>query len=169
MTFPLVNAHTGKLENLTTQVRHCMSDHQGAAAVSYEDDNLLALVTFLGNLARNQSFAEVPIALSESIERGRTYFHSRRGQLNLACQHCHERHVGQMLRGNRLSEGHSNGYPLYRLEWQQVGSLHRRFRACDIGVRAEPFPLGSPVYIELELYLRQRALALPLETPAVRR
>jgi hypothetical protein len=36
-----------------------------------------------------------------------------------------------------LPEGHPNGYPIYRLEWQSVGSLQRRLRNCLFGLRAE--------------------------------
>jgi len=40
--------------------------------------------------------------------------------------------------GSVIPQAHPTGYPLYRLEWQAVGSLQRRLRNCMIGVRAEP-------------------------------
>jgi sulfur-oxidizing protein SoxA len=36
------------------------------------------------------------------------------------------------------------------------------------GVRAEPFAADAPEWVELELYLAQRAAGLTIETPAVR-
>jgi L-cysteine S-thiosulfotransferase len=36
------------------------------------------------------------------------------------------------------------------------------------GVRAEPYPLGSPEFVDLELFLMFRAWGMPIETPAVR-
>jgi sulfur-oxidizing protein SoxA len=36
-------------------------------------------------------------------------------------------------------------------------------------VRAEPLPLGSQTYIDLELYLSARANGLAMESPAIRR
>jgi sulfur-oxidizing protein SoxA len=77
--------------------------------------------------------------------------------------------AGKTLLAEKISEGQSNGYPIYRLEWQAMGSLHRRFRSCQVGVRAEPFAPGSDQYLALELYLAWRGAALPIETPAVRR
>jgi sulfur-oxidizing protein SoxA len=74
-----------------------------------------------------------------------------------------------MLRGDRISQGHGTGYPAYRLEWQTLGSLHRRFRACNLAIRAEPLDAGDPRYVDLELFLAWRAAGLPLEAPAVRR
>jgi sulfur-oxidizing protein SoxA len=73
------------------------------------------------------------------------------------------------LRGDTISHGVGTGYPAYRLEWNDVGSLHRRLRACSLGVRAIQFDYGSPEYLNLELYLAWRARGLPIETPAIRR
>ena len=56
-----------------------------------------------------------------------------------------------------LVQGHPNGYPLYRLEWQSLGSLQRRLRNCLIGMRAEPYAYGSDEYVDLELYPMWRA------------
>jgi sulfur-oxidizing protein SoxA len=91
------------------------------------------------------------------------------GQLNLACAHCHEKNWGRTLLAERLSQGHPNGYPIYRLEWQAVGSLERRLRSCLAGVRAEVLPYGAPEYADLALFLAWRAQGLPIETPGVRR
>jgi sulfur-oxidizing protein SoxA len=55
------------------------------------------------------------------------------------------------------------------MEWQTLGSLERRLRACLSGIRAEMLPYGSTEYLDLELYLAWRAQGLPIETPGVRR
>ena len=68
----------------------------------------------------------------------------------------------------RHRRAHPTGYPIYRLEWQGLGSLQRRLRNCMIGVRAEPYAYGAPEYVELEYYLMWRARGMKLETPAVR-
>ncbi len=70
-------------------------------------------------------------------------------------KHCHDRHAGQRLAG---------GYPIYRLEWQGMGSLQRRLRGCLTGVRAEPFGADSDEFTALELFLMQRAAGMPVET-----
>ena len=90
------------------------------------------------------------------------------GQLNLACTQCHDEHWGKRIVGNPIPQAHPTGYPLYRLEWQSLGSLQRRMRNCLLGMRAEPFAFGSPEYIDLELYLMSRASGMPIETPGVR-
>jgi L-cysteine S-thiosulfotransferase len=104
----------------------------------------------------------------EFVEAGRSLFHRRQGQLNLACNQCHDDNWGKSLAGNTIPQGHPTGYPLYRLEWQTLGSLQRRLRNCMIGMRAEPYEYGAPEQVALELYLMWRARGLPVETPAVR-
>ena len=72
------------------------------------------------------------------------------------------------LAGSLIPQAHPTGYPIYRLEWQGMGSLQRRLRNCMTGVRAEPYAYGSDEYTAIELYLKQRSAGLPIETPAVR-
>ena len=94
---------------------------------------------------------------------------TRQGQLNLSCAHCHERNRGKTLLAEPISQGQSNSFPAYRLEWQGFGSLHRRLRACQFGIRAEQSAAGSQELLDLELYLAWRANGLPVEAPGVRR
>jgi len=102
------------------------------------------------------------------LEAGRQTFFRRQGQLNLACSQCHDDNPGKRLVGNVIPQAHPTGYPIYRLEWQGMGSLHRRLRNCLTGIRAENYALGAPELIELELYLMSRAQGMTIETPAVR-
>ncbi len=67
-----------------------------------------------------------------------------------------------------IPQGHATGYPLYRLEWQTLGSLQRRLRNCLTGMRAALYPAGAGEYVDLQLYLMWRARGMPVETPAVR-
>ena len=92
----------------------------------------------------------------------------RQGQLNLSCAQCHDDNWGQKLGGAAIPQAHPTGYPLYRLEWQSLGSLRRRLRNCLVGMRAEPYPYGAAEHVNMELYLMWRARGMKVETPAVR-
>ncbi|MCR9262078.1 MAG: sulfur oxidation c-type cytochrome SoxA [Pseudomonadaceae bacterium] len=168
--FPKYNKSLDTVVNLEGQINHCRVEHQQSSPLVYESDDLLALSAYVGYQSNGLPI-EVAIdgPAAPAFAAGQAYFYTRRGQLNLACNHCHEDNVGRMLRGDKLSQGQAGGYPAYRLEWQSIGSLHRRLRFCNVGVRAEPFAFGATQYIELELYLKWRAQGLPVETPAVRR
>jgi L-cysteine S-thiosulfotransferase len=93
---------------------------------------------------------------------------SRQGQLNLSCANCHNDNAGKKLAGATIPQGHPTGYPIYRLEWQTLGSLKRRLRNCLVGMRAEAWDWDDPQYVALELYLMDRARGMALDAPAVR-
>lgn len=168
--YPAIDAASGKLLNLEGRINSCRTEHQGPTPLVYESDDLLALTAYIAKQSAGMSsVVETRGAAAKAYERGRDYFLTRRGQFNLSCQQCHTENWGKQLRGDTLSQGHGNGFPAYRLEWQSLGSLQRRLRDCDTGVRAEPLPYGSETYIALELYLAGRSQGLALESPAVRR
>ncbi len=152
------------------RIDRCRAERMGAEPLRYESDELLALTAYLARQSRG-----VPIAVSiegparAHFESGRAAYRQRRGQMNLACSHCHDANWGKRLLSETISQGHPNAYPAYRLEWQTLGSLQRRMRACLSGIRAEMLPYGAQEYLDLELYLAWRAQGLPIETPGVRR
>ena len=129
----------------------------------------MALTAYVARQSRG-----LPIELKDdaqtrdAIAAGGKLFEQRQGQLNLSCAQCHDDNWGQKLAAAPIPQGHPNGYPLYRLEWQNLGSLQRRLRNCLSGMRAEVPPYGAPELVELELFLMWRARGLPIETPAVR-
>lgn len=168
--YPMVDAATKSVSSLEGRINQCRAKHQGAAPLAYESAELLGLTAFVAFQSRGMSRQVTIDETNRAVfERGAALYQQRMGQMNLACVHCHVQHAGKTLLAEKISEGHSNGYPIYRLEWQGLGSLHRRLRSCQLGVRAEPFASGSDQYLALELYLAWRAGGLPIETPAVRR
>jgi L-cysteine S-thiosulfotransferase len=155
--------------SLEGRLQRCRRDHQGAAPLPPESDDRLGLLAFVAHQSRGLSIA-VPEdeRLQPALSRGRELFESRQGQLDLSCADCHDRYAGHRLGGSVIPLARPTGYPVYRLEWQALGSLQRRLRNCMIGIRAVPFPFDSPEHVELELYLTFRAQGLPLATPGVR-
>jgi sulfur-oxidizing protein SoxA len=140
-----------------------------AEPLAPESDALLGLEMFVAHRSRGQPLAPPTDArLAPWREQGRGLYHQRIGQLDLSCADCHDRHAGGRLGGSTIPQGHPTAYPIYRLEWQAVGSLQRRLRNCQAGVRAEPDAFGSEALTALELFLVQRAAGMPLETPGVR-
>jgi len=153
----------GKPVNLEQRIRH------KAPSLGYESRDLLALAAFVARQSRGMP---VDVQMNEKtrpfIEAGRAFFHRRQGQLDLACAQCHDDNWGKKLAGSTIPQAHPTGYPVYRLEWQALGSLARRFRNCLTGMRAELYPPGAPELVELELYLMWRARGMKLDAPGVR-
>jgi sulfur-oxidizing protein SoxA len=161
--------YKNKLVNLGQRINVCRVEQQKAVAFEYETRDLLALTAYIGRESRGMPIqVEITRENASYIESGKQTFMRRQGQLNLACFQCHDEQAGKRLVGNLIPQAHPTGYPIYRLEWQGMGSLHRRFRNCLTGIRAENYALGAPELVELELFLMWRARGMKIETPAVR-
>ncbi|WP_025034742.1 sulfur oxidation c-type cytochrome SoxA [Bradyrhizobium sp. DOA9] len=167
--YPAFDKALGRPVTLDQRINLCRADHQQATPLPYESRDLLALSAFVGHQSRG-----IPITAGDDpqvkpfVDQGRALFMQREGQLNLACTNCHDDNFGKRLAGAPITQGQPTGYPLYRLEWQTLGSIERRLRSCMTGVRAQAYDYGSPELVALQLYLMSRARGLPMETPAVR-
>lgn len=169
-TLPRWDPERRGLVNLELLIQRCRTERQGQSPFPWEEEDLLALTTLLASVSRGLPLEPVTTGpAAQALARGEAEFRRRRGQLDLSCADCHERNAGRRLRGDVISQGQVNGFPIYRLTWQTLGSRHRMFRWCNEAVRAEPYAFGSDPYLALELYLVHRGRGLPVETPAVRR
>ncbi len=166
--YPAYDEARARAIDLEGRINICRLERQQAPALRLESKDLLALAAYVARQSRGLPIESKDIRLKPSIEAGRGLFEQRQGQLNLACAHCHDNNWGRKLAGNTVPQGHPTGYPLYRLEWQGLGSLQRRLRNCLIGMRAESYAFDSPEFIALETYLMWRARGMPMEAPAVR-
>lgn len=166
--YPAYDQKRGAPVDLEGRINICRLEQQQAPAWRFESKELLALTAYVARQSRGLPIESSDARLAPAIEAGRRLFERRQGQLNLACAHCHDEHWGQKLAGNTVPQAHPTGYPLYRLEWQTLGSLQRRLRNCLIGMRAESYAFDAPEFIALETYLMWRARGLPMESPAVR-
>lgn len=155
--------------DLEGRINLCRTGQQQAEALKPESDELLALDAYVTHASRG-----LPIAppddprLAAVRDQGKVLFSRREGQLNLSCANCHDDNAGKKLAGATIPQGHPTAYPVYRLEWQTLGSLKRRLRNCVIGMRAEAYAYDSAEYVALEVYLMDRARGLKIESPGIR-
>lgn len=168
--YPAFDAASERPIDLAGRINLCRRTRQSAASLAAESNDLLALTAYLAHQSQGMPIA--PPADERRLvpfrERGKQLFELRIGQLNLSCASCHDDNWDRNLGGSPVTQAHPTAYPLYRLEWQTLGSLQRRIRGCMVGVRAEPFPYDAPELVNLELYLMSRAQGLAIETPGVR-
>jgi sulfur-oxidizing protein SoxA len=167
--YPAMPKDGDKPIDLEGRIRLCRAANQQAEPLASESQDLLALLAVVANQSRG-----MPIAPSDDPrlvpfrEQGAAIWQRRQGQLNLSCAICHDDNAGKKLAGVTIPEAHPTAYPIYRLEWQGLGSLKRRLRNCLVGIRAESWPLGASEYVTLELYLMDRAKGMTMESPGVR-
>jgi sulfur-oxidizing protein SoxA len=167
--YPAFDAARGRPVNLEQRINSCRTDRQQAAPLAFESRDMLALTAYVGLQSRGMPLAvQIDERTKPFLEAGRSTFFRRQGQINLSCAQCHDDNSGKRLAGSVIPQAHPTGYPLYRLEWQGVGSLQRRLRNCIVGLRAQPYDFGAPELVDLELYLMWRAREMKMETPGVR-
>lgn len=168
--YPAIDKSSTRLLTLEGRILQCRTGRQGASPLAYESQDLLSLAAYVANQSRGMPIGvSIEGAAREHFEAGRTLFYRRLGQMNLSCANCHDTHWNRTLYAGPLTQGHPNAYPAYRLEWQTMGSLERRLRACLSGIRAEMFSYGAPEHADLAVFLAWRAQGLPIEVPGVRR
>jgi len=167
--YPVFDQASKQPIDLEQRINLCRKDQQKATPFRFESKELLGLTAYVAKQSRGMPIAAgTDERLKPFIATGRKLFETRLGQIDLSCSQCHDDNWGKSLAGNTVPQGHPTGYPIYRLEWQSLGSLQRRLRNCMTGMRAEPYPFGSPEMVALELYLMTRAGGLKVETPGVR-
>lgn len=168
--YPAYDATLGAVIDLESRINDCRVRRQKLKPLERESDDLLGLTAYLAHQSRGLPITvQIDGPAKPTFERARAFYTSRHGQMNLSCAQCHDRNWGKRLLSEAISQGHGNAFPAYRLEWQKLGSLHRRIRACLFGIRAEMPPPGAPELTDIELYLAWRAQGLPVEAPGVRR
>ena len=157
------------LIDLPGRIQRCRVRHQQQAAWLPEAEPLLALTAVVAQQSRG-----LPLApprgqeLDAAARRGQQLYMTRIGALNLSCAQCHDERAGLRLGGSLIPQAHVDDYPVYRLEWQSLGSLQRRLRGCLNGVRASVWDWDSAELLALETYLARRSAGMALQPPGVR-
>lgn len=159
----------GRPVDLEQQINLCRTIRMHAGPWAFGSPELTAMTAFVGFQSRGMAVrTRVDGPMTPWFERGRQLYYTRHGQLDLACASCHEKNYGRNLRADVLSQGQSNGFPVYRLREQRLVPLHERMQGCMFDVRAVPYEPLSDEFLALETYLAWRGFGLPVETPAVR-
>lgn len=167
--YPAIPRGSDRPVDLEGRIELCRVGHQQAEPLPPESRDLLSLAAFVARQSRG-----LPISPSDDPrlapfrEQGEAIYRRRQGQLDLSCAICHDDNAGKKLAGVTIPQAHPTGYPIYRLEWQSLGSLKRRLRNCLVGIRAEAYPYDALDYVALEVFLMGRAKGMAFESPGVR-
>jgi sulfur-oxidizing protein SoxA len=168
---PRASADGARAENLNDAINTCVTRRVQKPAHEPEGQTMLSLTAYLMHSAMGKfrSPMDDHTQTSAAMHEGRALWHARVGKQDLSCSLCHDGMAGMRLLNQNISQGHSVGYPTYRVEWQTLGSVERRIRACYFGMQAPVPAAGAAELRALELYMAQRSAPLPIEAPAVRR
>ncbi len=171
--FPRWDAALNSVITLPLAINQCRLS-QGEQPLAYGRGELALLLAYMAYESRGQIIdVKIPrqSGAQTAYENGKAFYFRRRGQLNFACAHCHMESAGQHLRTETISPalGQTSGWPTYRSEWGELGTLHRRFAQCNSLVRAKPFNYQSQAYRELEYFLSYMSNGIPFNGPSARK
>jgi len=169
-TYPQWDEEHGTVQTVEMQIIECQTERMGMEEpYGYDSQQMRNMSALVASEGRGQV---VDVAIDgpaqSTWEQGRDIYYTRYGQLELSCANCHEQNYGNNIRADHLSQGQINGFPTYRLKQANLVSVHNRFRGCIRDTRAETYPVGSPEFVALELYVMSRSNGLTVEGPAVR-
>ena len=169
-TMPKIGADSdGDLWAAEQYINNCRVTRMEAEPWGWDSDDMKNMTALIASQSRGMPMNVTTDGDHAPFwEKGRDIYYTRFGQMELACASCHEANNGQMIRADHLSQGHINGFPTYRLRTAGLVSRHNRFRGCIRDTRGEPYSIGSPEFVALELYLASRGNGLSVEGPAVR-
>ena len=167
--YPKWDEEHGEVQTLEMQINECVTERMGAEALKYTGGDMVNLTALIASVSRGLPInVAIDGPAAETWEAGRDLYYTRTGQLELSCANCHEDNYDNMIRADHLSQGHINGFPVYRLKNARLNAVHSRFRGCVRDTRAETYAVGSPEFVALELYLASRGNGLSVEGPSVR-
>jgi sulfur-oxidizing protein SoxA len=167
--YPVYSEDAAEIVTLQKRISRCRDANAGSKTLPTDHPDLVALETFVRNRAIGEAVnvqTQGPVA--DSLKEGEKLYRTRYGLIDMACYQCHDVYPGQMIRGQKISQGQGNGFPAYRLGTGEITNLHQRIQQCLALMRAEPFDADSEEINLMGLYVMSRSNGLRIETPAVR-
>lgn len=171
--YPYYDTKSGKVKTIELEINECL-EKNGEKPMKYKKGKLASISAYMAYTTRGQ-IIDIKIPHDQraldAYEKGKTFFYARRGQLNMACAHCHVDNAGNKIRADILSPalGHLSHFPVYRSKWGGLGTVHRRFGGCNKQVRAKPFKAQSDQYRNLEYFLTYMNNGIPWNGPGARK
>lgn len=175
-TYPKYDSNSERIISLEDRIGLCRDTYMNSDPYRLGSSNSNLLSSYVKFLSRR-----VPVNIvtdgpaADAIERGKSTFFKKTGQLNFSCADCHNKAGGKWLRGQELSiikeggvhSGTAPTWPRHFVAGHDLGliSLQQRIRHCQTVTRTNPLKLGSQEYTEMELYMTVLANGQPMLAP----
>ncbi|MDH5377791.1 MAG: sulfur oxidation c-type cytochrome SoxA, partial [Gammaproteobacteria bacterium] len=116
-TYPQWDSKRKMVVTLPLAINECLKKN-GEEEFEYNKGKIASVLAYLGFLSRGKTISvKVPNKDARAAyEDGKKFYYTRRGQLNMACAHCHLDNAGKRIRADILSPalGHTSHFPVYR-------------------------------------------------------
>ncbi len=171
--YPKYDPATKTILTIEGEINRCRVEN-GEQPLPWKEGEIAEISAYIASTSNGQkiniTIPDDDTAL-EFYRRGKQHFYAKRGQLNLSCANCHIDNSGNRLRGEVLSPalGHPTHFPVYRLKWKSLGTIHRRFAGCSEQILDKAFPAQSDVYKSLEYFLNYMSNGQIINAPSTRK
>lgn len=133
--YPYFDTKRGEVITLSLAINECLvkNGEKPWGAKKGKMAKLQAFFAYQTREAEKKMDIKIPSKeASEAYRRGKIYYYTQRGYLQLSCASCHVQGAGQRVRNEKLSPflGQVTHFPVYRLKWQELGTLERRMSGC---------------------------------------
>ncbi|MDH5256699.1 MAG: sulfur oxidation c-type cytochrome SoxA, partial [Gammaproteobacteria bacterium] len=98
-TYPKFDEKKGEVVTLAQEVNNCRKAN-GEEPLKYKKGKMAAILAYMAYSSRGKAFdikVDSPAAVA-AYEDGKKFYYTRRGQLNMACAHCHIDNSGKRIR-----------------------------------------------------------------------
>ncbi|CAI8199837.1 MAG: SoxAX cytochrome complex subunit A [Arcobacter lacus] len=172
--YPHYSEERGQVVTLTQAVNECLTSN-GEKAWNTKKGKMADLQAYL-NYATMEEDKVVNVeitsqAAADAYERGKAYYYTQKGYLNLSCAECHVQGTGQRVRNEKLSPllGSVTHFPVYRLKWQGTGTLERRMSGCVKDQGQVPPKDTSNEMKELLFFMSYMSNGMKIDGPDIRK
>ena len=169
--YPYYDDAAGRVVTFENAINACLKTN-GEQELSYGESEMGLLTAYARSLSDGMKInvkVEGAGALA-AYEKGKSYYYTRRGQLNYSCASCHVNNAGKFLRGDQLSMmiGQASHWPEF-LAGTDIVTLQKRFMQCNKNTREMPLKANSEEYNDLEYFLTYMSNGLRMQSPVYRK
>ncbi|MCD4759192.1 MAG: sulfur oxidation c-type cytochrome SoxA [Arcobacteraceae bacterium] len=172
--YPMFDESRKEVVSLTQAVNECITSN-GEKKWNEKKGDMAKFQAFIANSTKEaEKKVNVKIESAEAAaayERGKEFYYTQRGYLNLSCATCHVQGAAQRVRNESLSQllGHTTHFPVYRLKWQGLGTLERRMEGCVKDQGQNPPKPSSKTMKELLYFMAYMSNGMAVDGPDIRK
>ncbi|WP_044418685.1 sulfur oxidation c-type cytochrome SoxA [Halarcobacter anaerophilus] len=179
--YPYFDEKKKEVMTLTVAINQCLTSN-GEKAWNPNKGKIAHLEAYFVQEAQDaEKKIDVKIESKEAEEaynRGKEYYYTQRGYLNLSCAECHVQGAGQRVRNESLSPflGQVTHFPVYRLKWgaadannDGLGTLERRMSGCVKDQGQVPPKYDAKEMKELLFFMAYMSNGMKIDGPDIRK
>ncbi len=172
--YPVFNETKKEVITLTSAINDCVRAN-GEKELNTKDGDMAKIEAYIA-FKTAEAGKEIDIKITskeaqDAYERGKKYYYSQRGYINVSCASCHVQGAGQRVRNEYMSPllGSTTHFPVYRLVWQDLGTLEKRMSGCITDQGQKPPKDESKEMKELLYFMAYMSNGMKIDGPDLRK